>query len=70
MRVSTCATATSGRGDRSAKLKWTATSVDLILQSTSELRAVAEAYGSDDARERFVKDFGKAWTNVWNLDRI
>ena len=52
------------------KLKWTATPVDLIFGSNSELRAVSEAYASDDARELFVKDFVAAWAKVMNLDRF
>ena len=52
------------------KLKWTASPVDLIFGSNSELRAVAEAYASDDAREKFVHDFVSAWTKVMNLDRF
>ena len=54
----------------SGKRKWTATPVDLIFGSNSELRAVAEVYASDDAREKFVKDFVAAWTKVMNLDRF
>jgi catalase-peroxidase len=54
----------------SGKLKWTATPVDLVFGSNSELRAVSEAYASDDAREMFVKDFVAAWTKVMNLDRF
>jgi catalase-peroxidase len=52
------------------KLKWTATSVDLIFGSNSELRAVAEVYASNDAKEKFVHDFVKAWVKVMNLDRF
>jgi catalase-peroxidase len=59
-----------GRDRASGKLKWTAAPVDLIFGSNSELRAVAEAYASDDAHEQFVKDFGNAWTKVMNLDRF
>lgn len=51
------------------ELKWTGTRVDLIFGSNSELRAVAEVYGSADSKEKFVKDFVKAWTKVMNLDR-
>ncbi|MBX9694276.1 MAG: hypothetical protein K2Z81_17965, partial [Cyanobacteria bacterium] len=51
------------------KLKWTATPVDLIFGSSSELRAVAEFYATDDAQDKFVQDFAKAWTKVMNLDR-
>jgi catalase-peroxidase len=54
------------KGDR----KWTASRVDLVLGSNSELRALAEVYASDDAREKFVRDFVAAWTKVMNLDRF
>jgi catalase-peroxidase len=50
-------------------LKWTATSVDLVFGSNSELRAVAEVYAANDAREKFVRDFVEAWTKVMSLDR-
>lgn len=50
--------------------KWTATRVDLVLGSNSELRAVAEVYGSADAQEKFVTDFVAAWAKVMNLDRF
>jgi catalase-peroxidase len=50
-------------------VKWTATPVDLIFGAQSELRAVAEAYAADDARERFVEDFVKAWTKVMDPAR-
>lgn len=50
--------------------KWTATRADLVLGSNSELRAIAEVYGSADAQEKFVKDFVAAWTKVMNLDRF
>ena len=57
--------------DRSTdKLKWTATRADLIFGSNSELRAIAEVYASNDAKEKFVKDFINAWTKVMNLDRF
>jgi catalase-peroxidase len=57
--------------DRSTgAVKWTATRADLVLGSNSELRAVAEVYGSTDAQGKFVKDFVKAWTKVMNLDRF
>ena len=52
------------------KLKWTATPVDLVFGSHSELRAVAEAYATNDAREKFVKDFVAAWNKVMELDRF
>lgn len=52
------------------KLKWTATPVDLIFGSSSELRAVAEVYASNDGKVKFVNDFVAAWTKVMNLDRF
>lgn len=52
------------------KEKWTATRADLIFGSNSELRAIAEVYASNDAKEKFVKDFVQAWTKVMNLDRF
>jgi catalase-peroxidase len=58
-----------GRERTTDKLKWTATRVDLIFGSHSQLRAIAEVYGSNDSKERFVKDFAVAWTKVMNLDR-
>ena len=54
----------------SGKAKWTASPVDLIFGSNSELRAIAEVYGSSDAKEKFVRDFVKAWAKVTNLDRF
>lgn len=59
-----------GRDRATNKIKWTATPVDLIFGSNSELRAVAEAYAADDAREQFVKDFVLAWNKVMNADRF
>ena len=53
-------------GDR----KWTATRVDLIFGSNSQLRAIAEVYAQADAKEKFVKDFAKAWVKVMELDRF
>jgi len=55
--------------DASGKVKWTGTRADLVFGSNSELRAVAEVYASDDAKEKFVKDFVAAWTKVMDLDR-
>jgi catalase-peroxidase len=52
------------------KVKWTATSVDLVFGSNSQLRALAEVYAADDAKEKFVKDFAAAWNKVMNLDRF
>ena len=58
-----------GRDRTSGELKWTGTRVDLIFGSNSELRALAEVYAQSDAKEKFVKDFVKAWDKVMNLDR-
>ena len=52
------------------ELKWTASRVDLIFGSNSELRAICEVYASDDGGERFIRDFINAWTKVMNLDRF
>jgi len=57
------------RDRASDKLKWTATRVDLVFGSNSQLRALAEVYASDDSKETFVKDFVAAWNKVMNLDR-
>jgi catalase-peroxidase len=59
-----------GYDRKSGDLKWTATPVDLIFGSHSELRAVAEVYAADDGAEKFVRDFVDAWTKVMNLDRF
>jgi catalase-peroxidase len=59
-----------GRDRKTGQLKWTATVVDLVFGSNSQLRAIAEVYGSSDAQETFVKDFVAAWTKVMNLDRF
>ncbi|MEM7248826.1 MAG: catalase/peroxidase HPI, partial [Acidobacteriota bacterium] len=59
-----------GTDRKSGRRKWTATEVDLVFGSNSELRAVAEAYAFDDSREKFVRDFAAAWTKVMNLDRF
>jgi catalase-peroxidase len=59
-----------GRDRASGQLKWTATPVDLVFGSNSELRAIAEVYGANDGREKFVKDFVAAWNKVMNLDRF
>jgi catalase-peroxidase len=52
------------------ELKWRATRADLIFGSNAELRAIAEVYGSADAREKFLVDFIAAWNKVMNLDRF
>jgi catalase-peroxidase len=59
-----------GRVSATGELKWTASRVDLVFGSNSELRALAEVYASDDAKEKFVRDFVAAWTKVMNLDRF
>jgi catalase-peroxidase len=59
-----------GRDRATGKVKWTATRADLIFGSNSELRALAEVYGCDDGRQKFVKDFVAAWGKVMELDRF
>jgi catalase-peroxidase len=59
-----------GRRRDSGEVRWTATSVDLVFGSNSELRALAEVYASDDAGEKLVHDFAAAWSKVMNLDRF
>ncbi|WP_328875157.1 catalase/peroxidase HPI [Streptomyces sp. NBC_00287] len=59
-----------GRDLASGEVKWTGTRADLVFGSNSELRALAEVYASDDAKEKFVKDFVAAWTKVMDLDRF
>jgi catalase-peroxidase len=59
-----------GSDRKTGKVKWTGTRVDLIFGSNSELRALAEVYGSSDSQEKFVKDFVAAWDKVMNLDRF
>ena len=59
-----------GRGRASGEVKWTATAVDLIFGANDQLRAIAEVYACDDARETFVHDFVAAWDKVMNLDRF
>ncbi|MDC6390850.1 catalase/peroxidase HPI [Maribacter sp. PR1] len=63
-------TAFEGSDRKTGEKKWTGTRVDLIFGSNSELRALAEVYGTSDAKEKFVKDFVKAWAKVMNLDRF
>jgi catalase-peroxidase len=59
-----------GRDRKSGELKWTGTRVDLVFGSNSQLRALAEVYGCQDAQAKFVKDFVAAWNKVMNLDRF
>jgi catalase-peroxidase len=58
-----------GTDRATGKVKWTATAVDLVFGAHSQLRALAEVYASDDAKEKFVRDFVAAWDKVMNLDR-
>jgi catalase-peroxidase len=58
-----------GRDRTTGEIKWTGTRVDLIFGSNSQLRALAEVYACDDAKDKFVKDFVAAWNKVMNLDR-
>jgi catalase-peroxidase len=66
----TAAQVYEGRDRSSRELKWTATAVDLVFGSNSQLRAIAEFYGCDDAQEKFVDDFVAVWAKVMNLDRF
>ena len=59
-----------GRDRKTGKVKWTASSVDLVFGSNSQLRAIAEVYAADDSQEKFVRDFVAAWNKVMNLDRF
>jgi catalase-peroxidase len=59
-----------GRSRETGEIRWTGTRVDLVFGSNSELRAIAEVYGSSDAEEKFVHDFVAAWDKVMNLDRF
>ena len=59
-----------GRDRQSGELRWSARGVDLLIGSNSQLRAIAEVYGCDDAEEKFARDFIAAWHKVMNLDRF
>ena len=59
-----------GRDRATGEVKWTGTAVDLVFGSHSQLRAFSEVYASDDAKEKFVRDFVRAWDKVMNLDRF
>ncbi len=59
-----------GRDRSTGQMKWTATRVDLVFGSNSQLRAIAEVYASDNSQKKFVNDFVTAWTKVMNLDRF
>jgi catalase-peroxidase len=68
--VSNDADVFEGRDHKTGEVKWTGTRVDLIFGSNSQLRALAEVYGSSDAQKKFVDDFVAAWNKVMNLDRF
>jgi catalase-peroxidase len=59
-----------GRDRTTGAVRWTASRADLVFGSNSQLRALAEVYGADDARVKFVHDFIAAWTKVMNADRF
>ena len=59
-----------GRDRETGEVKWTGTAVDLVFGSNSQLRAIAEVYGCEDAQQKFVQDFAAAWDRVMNLDRL
>jgi catalase-peroxidase len=59
-----------GRARGTGGVRWTATAVDLVFGSNSQLRAIAEVYAAGDAAEKFVRDFVAAWDKVMNLDRF
>jgi catalase-peroxidase len=59
-----------GRDRVTSEVKWTGTAADLVFGSNSQLRAISEVYASDDAQEKFVRDFVAAWDKVMNLDRF
>jgi catalase-peroxidase len=59
-----------GRGRAKGDARWTASRVDLVFGSNSELRALAEVYACNDSKEKFVRDFVAAWDRVMNLDRF
>ena len=59
-----------GRDQTTGEIQWTASAVDLVFGSNSQLRAIAEVYACDDAEQSFVRDFVAAWAKVMNLDRF
>jgi len=59
-----------GKDRKSGEVKWTASRMDLVFGSNSQLRSIAEVYGASDAQEKFVKDFVTAWDKVMMLDRF
>ena len=68
--VSPCGNAFAGVDRKTGASKWTATRVDLVFGSNSQLRALAEVYGTADSQKKFVEDFVAAWNKVMNLDRF
>ncbi len=68
--VSPCGNAFEGRDRKTGAVKWNGTRVDLVFGSSSQLRALAEVYGSSDAEKKFIRDFVAAWNKVMNLDRF
>lgn len=69
-KTAVCAHFFEGKDRKSGEVKWTATRVDLVFGSNSQLRAISEVYASADSEDRFVADFIAAWTKVMNLDRF
>jgi len=69
-KVSTEENVYEGRDRSTGDSRWTATAVDLVFGAHSQLRAIAEVYGADDAGEKFVRDFVDAWAKVMDLDRF
>jgi catalase-peroxidase len=69
-KTSTSENVYEGRDRATGNVKWTATAVDLVFGSNSQLRALAEVYASDDAKQKFVQDFAAAWSKVMHLDRF
>ena len=59
-----------GKDRKSGEVRWTASRMDLVFGSNSQLRSIAEVYGASDAQEKFVKDFVTAWDKVMMLDRF
>ena len=59
-----------GRDRKTGEVKWAGTRVDLVFGSNAQLRALAEVYAQDDAKEKFVRDFVAAWNKVMNADRF
>ena len=68
--VSEAADLFEGRDRKTGSVQWTGTRVDLVFGSNSQLRSLAEVYGTADSQRKFIKDFVAAWTKVMNLDRF